>query len=76
VNEEALAEMHFLYNRFQERKMLGQSSLEDTVEHLDWILELNDDLGQITRRNRYGQEAIIDLGFIRRWREMFAATNG
>ena len=49
-NEEALAEMHFLYNRYQERKMIANSSLPDVIEHLGWILDLNDKIKNITKK--------------------------
>lgn len=62
--EEALAEMHFLWNRNEERNMISSSNLEDIISHLDWILSLNDDINEITRlyKGPKGEEerSIID----------------
>ena len=54
-DEEALAEMHFLWNRNQERKMIGETSLKGLIQDLDNTLILNEDIERITKRYRvYG----------------------
>jgi hypothetical protein len=72
-NEESLAEMHFLYNRNQERKMIATSTLSDIVSHLEWIYDLNEDIEKITKNYRVGKEiqsrSIVDLTYIREWKE-------
>jgi hypothetical protein len=72
-NEEALAEIHFLYSRNLERRMIGESAPAQILEHLDWSINLNQDIEQITKRYRvsggYTEKPIVDLGYMRRWRD-------
>ncbi len=78
-NEETLAEMHFLYNRYQERKMIANSTLPDVIEHLEWILELNNHIKDITKKYKtyLGLEdrAIIDPAYINNWKEALEESN-
>jgi hypothetical protein len=71
--EETLAEMHFLYNRYQERKMISKSSFQDILEHLDWIIKLNDNIKTITKKYKTNlgleERAIIDPKYIYNWKE-------
>jgi hypothetical protein len=79
-NEEALAEIHFLYNRNLERRMVGESTREQIVEHLNWSISLNEDIEQITKRYRvswgYAEKPIVDLDYMRRWRDAIARASG
>lgn len=76
--EEALAEMHFLYNRAQERKMIAETSLEGAIQNLDWSLTLNNDLAEITKRYKtkdgYEERPIVDPGYIQEWMQALQAA--
>lgn len=71
-DEEAMAQIHFLYNRNQERTLIEESTLERAIENLGWTLELNEDIGQITRRYRvnsgFEERAIVNPAYIQAWR--------
>jgi hypothetical protein len=70
--ESSLAEMHFLWNRYQERKLIASSSYSEIIQHLEWIIELNDDLPKITKQyrinNGFINRSIIDLEYIKHWK--------
>ena len=70
--EEAMAEIHFLYNRNQERAMIAESNLERAVENLEWTLELNEDIEQITKRYRvnsgFEERPIVNPAYIQAWK--------
>jgi hypothetical protein len=70
-NEEALAEMHFLYNRLQERRMIATATLEQAIQSLQWTLTLNDDIADITKRFKvrggYEERPIVDPAYIQSW---------
>lgn len=76
--EEALAEMHFLYNRAQERKMIAETSLEGAIQNLDWSLTLNNDLAEITKRYKtrggYEERPIVDPSYIQEWMQALQAA--
>lgn len=69
--EEELAEMHFLFNRYQERQMIGSSTLEQAIDNLEWSLALAGDIANITKRfkTRTGYETrpIVDPSYIQAW---------
>lgn len=70
--EEALAEMHFLYNRHEERKMVANSDLAESLKHLEWIIDLTEDIDKITKQYRIGNEyiekSIVDTAYIKEWK--------
>lgn len=69
--EEELAEMHFLFNRYQERQMIAASSLEQAIDSLEWSLTLTQDLASITKKfkTRAGFEnrPIVDPSYLQEW---------
>jgi hypothetical protein len=71
ANEEALAEMHFLYNRRQERRMIAEATLEEAIQSLQWTLDLNNDIADITKRFKvrggYEERPIVDPRYIQAW---------
>jgi len=77
-DEEALAEMHFLYNRYQERKLIANHKIEDIIEHLDWVISLYEDITDITKpyKTTYGYQnrSIIDPDYIRIWKSAYEET--
>lgn len=79
-SQEALAEMHFLYNRYQERKLIANYKLEDIIEHLDWVISIYEDIKDLTKpyRTPYGYEdkSIINPSYIRIWRNAYEKTKG
>lgn len=74
-SEEALSEIHFLYNRNLERQMIGESTPAEIVEHLEWTISLNHDIDTITRKYRVGsgyeERAITDTKYMQNWRAAF-----
>lgn len=80
ANEEALAEMHFLYNRSQERRMIVSATLDEAIESLQWTLALNDDIAAITKRFKvrdgYEERPIVDPRYIRAWTAALEAARG
>lgn len=73
-HEEELAEIHFLWNRRRERELIASSTQAELRLHLDLMLELYDDVSEITKpykigKNSYQERPIVDTGYIRRWRE-------
>lgn len=78
--EETLAEMHFLYNRAKERRMIATSSLQEAIDSLEWSLTLNNDLAEITKRVKvkgsYEDRAIVDPAYLQEWLQALRdATN-
>jgi hypothetical protein len=71
-DEEAMAEIHFLYNRNQERRLIAESPLDSVVENLEWTLELNEDISGITKQ--YGGKArpIVRPDCIRAWKDVLS----
>ena len=71
-NEETLAEMHFLYNRYQERDLISNSNLQNSIEHLEWIIDINEDIDEITKTYRsgrsIGEKSIVDTNYIEDWK--------
>lgn len=71
-NEETLAEMHFLYNRYQERDLISNSNIRDSIEHLEWIIEINMDIDEITKTYvtgaSVGEKPIVDTEYIEAWK--------
>ena len=70
--EETMAEIHFLWNRNQERRLIAESTLNAAIENLEWTLELNEDIGRITRQYRvntgFTERPIVDPAYIRNWK--------
>ena len=79
-DEEALAEMHFLWNRNEERKMIGETRLEGLIQDLDYTLTLNEDIESITKRYRvyggYEERPVIDPRYIREWKAALEEAAG
>jgi len=71
-SEEALSEMHFLWNRAKERRIIAQASIDDLIEDLDMTLILNKDLAEITKTYKvyggYEERPIIDPIYISEWK--------
>jgi hypothetical protein len=71
--EEAMAEIHFLHNRNQERTLIAESPKDLAIENLEWTLVLNEDIDRITRPYRVSsgveERPIVDPGYIRAWRD-------
>jgi hypothetical protein len=69
--EEALAEMHFLYNRRQEQQMISASSLLEAIEALRVSLTVNADIAAIKKRFKtrqgYEDRPIVDPAYIQEW---------
>jgi hypothetical protein len=74
-DEEALAEIHFLYNRDLERKMIGESTPKQIIEHLEWSLILNSDIENITKTYRVGdsyeERSIVTMDYMNEWLKAF-----
>jgi len=70
--EEAMAEVHFLYNRNQERTLIAESPKDLAIENLEWTLLLNDDIDRITKPYRVSsgveERPIVDPAYIRAWK--------
>ena len=73
ADEEALSEMHFLWNRHQEKQMIAEHDLEHIVQYLNLTSDLYDDLTKITKtvgtRGRFREKAIIDPTYLSVWKE-------
>ncbi len=71
-NEETLAEMHFLYNRYQERSLISSNNLQNSIEHLNWIIDINEDINSITKEYKSGlstwEKSIVDTEYIQDWK--------
>jgi hypothetical protein len=69
--EEELAEMHFLYNRDQERKMIAAATLAEAVEDLEWSLTLNNDIAEITKKFKtrvgFEERSIVNPTYLNEW---------
>jgi hypothetical protein len=69
--EEALAELHFLWSRNKERAAIGGAGIEDAIAYLQLTLDLNEDLGEITRQyrtsNGYEERPIVNIQYIKNW---------
>jgi hypothetical protein len=68
--EEALAEVHFLYNRDLERREIAEG-LNRCLESLEMAVELNDDIEKITRPYKtYGgteERPVASATHLTRW---------
>lgn len=69
--QEPLAEMHFLWNRFQEKQEVGRSNLTLLRQKLDFTYKLYEDVSSVTRKYKlpWGEEErpIVDTQYIRNW---------
>lgn len=71
-NEEALAEMHFLYNRWEEKLQIAGSTPKELADYLETMYTLyKDEVKQITKTYKmpWGEEErpIADLDNIKNW---------
>lgn len=72
-DEEALAEMHFLYNRLQEQRQITDNTLRELIDGLQWTLDLIANIDEITKPYRVGRyyedRPIVDPSYINRWKD-------
>jgi len=77
--EEALSELHFLYNRDLERNTISKSSdIAEIAELLKWSSDLNDDISSITkvfkRNSREFTHSVVDTEYLNIWAEGLEAA--
>lgn len=71
-NEEALAEMHFLFNRWEEKQQIARSTPKELAEYLETVYTLyKDEVKQITKTYKmpWGEKErpVADLDNIKNW---------
>lgn len=71
-NEEALAEMHFLYNRWEEKQQIAKATLTDLVDYLNTVYDLYEgDVKRITKTYKmpWGEEEkpVAAVDYIKNW---------
>lgn len=70
--EEELAELHFLYNRNEEKKMISKLNKADIGKYLNYIATLNTDIEKITRKykvnSKFETRSIISANYINEWK--------
>jgi len=76
-NEEALAEMHFLFNRDIEKRDVAKKSIRDLLNYLTISEMLYNDIGELKKEvkinEKYQERSIIDPQYLNRW--ITAITN-
>jgi hypothetical protein len=75
-DEEAMAEIHFLYSRNQERTLIAGSPLGALIENLEWTFDLNEDISRITKPYRVNsgleERPIVNPEVIRVWKNVLS----
>lgn len=81
LQEEELAEIHFLLNREKEKKLVsGFENLKTVVEYLIYLLDLNKGIEAITRKykiseTKYEDRPIVTLAAMNAWKSAFEDIN-
>ncbi len=77
--EEELVELHFLYNRQQEKQLIAKMEKADIPKYLEYLSSISTDIGRITKQyktyNGYIEKPIIEPGYIQKWKNALKATN-
>lgn len=69
--EEELAELHFLINRYNERKMIASWTASDTIKYLRYLITVNADIENITKRYKkgygYEEQSLVNGDYVMEW---------
>ena len=80
AENEALAEAHFLFNRFQEKKFIGDRLIEDILRDFELNANIYSEISEITKmyRGRYGLEerSVAGVDHLEKWRQALTELSG
>lgn len=74
TEKEELAEIHFLYNRYQEKQEIGKATIKDLRDYLKFTYDNNSkDLITLEKEYRtnhgFKKRPLVDLSYLEHWKE-------
>ena len=73
-NEEAQAEMHFLFNRYQEKEEIASHNIENLAELLEFTSNTYKKINKLVRIVGEGEKQIADISYLNFWQQALKET--